>query len=132
MAVCEFYYLVIQLFYIDKTCASKDFFPIQYQQDSRPGIDKELSSYEWFFCDVGIERLQLGMVISHQPYLIEHDITDTAIGSLDVKEAETVFGYCLLYGIDICQMFHLLLSAKFYGSACWSANRPMREERRYR
>ena len=41
------------------------------------------------------------MIVSKPCHLIEHDVADTAIGSLDVKEAKTMICQRLLYIVNV-------------------------------
>ena len=49
------------------------------------------------------------MIVCKPCHLIEHDVTDTAIGSFDVKEAKTMLGQRLLNIVNVGKMYHFYL-----------------------
>ncbi len=97
---------VLQLLKIDEAGTSVDFFPIQHQQYCRSGVDSVLSCYKWHLCDVSIEGTKRWKAVCDPFHLVEHDIADSTIGSLDVEETKPVVRQRLLNVIYVGQMFH--------------------------
>lgn len=51
------------------------------------------------------------MTVCKPCHLIEHDVADTAIGSLDVKEAKTIVCQGMLNILNVSQMLHEFICA---------------------
>ena len=107
---------------VDKPRTAIDFHSFHQQQYCRSCEDQEATCYQRLFADIRIEREHVRKSICKPLHLVEHDVTNPTIWSLDEKEAQAVVFQNLLNLFDVRQMCHhamdLFLLIVRLGASC--------------